>query len=427
MSVRTSGQQPRDLVRSFHVMAKPVGSRCNLDCTYCYYQHKREWLLHGENARMSDELLEEFIRQCITQQDVDTVVFTWHGGEPTLAGLDFYRRAVECEQRYAGEKRIENSFQTNGLLLDNAWCEFFKEHDFLVGLSIDGPRDLHDPFRKMRGGGSSFNQVCQAARLLQQHEVTFNALTVVSSLNAGHASDVYGFLTEELGVHRLQWLPCVEPKDFCTMPPDAWDVIRMPVVGDAAARPGYPASVVTEWSVDPDEWGQFLCDTFDLWLKSGFGTVLVNWFESLVTQRMSRPPEICTLGEVCGRAMAIEMDGSVYSCDHFVYPEHRRGSLQQEGCKLASMVYSPEQRRFGCAKRDRLPDCCKACRHILLCNGECPKNRFVKTPDGQPGLNYLCPGIQRFLTYAEPALDRIVAKLRAPTETRSILVSNCFR
>ena len=283
----TSVTQPRRLIRSFHVIAKPVGSLCNLNCTYCYYLHKQQLLPDATAAQMSDDLLEEFIRQFIVQQDVDTVVFTWHRGEPALAGLDFYRKVVELQQQYASGKRIENDLQTNGLLLDEAWCGFLKEHDFLVGLSIDGPKHLHDPFRKSKGG-SSFEQVCRAARLLQQYEVPFNTLTVVNSVTARHPAEVYRFLTEELGARRLQWLPCVERKDFRTVAPGLWDVAAMPALGSAAARPGHSTSVVTDWSVDPDDWGEFLCQTFDLWLKNGLGSVLVNWFETLVGQWMGR-------------------------------------------------------------------------------------------------------------------------------------------
>ena len=391
-----------------HIMVKPIGSQCNLDCAYCYYLNKDQ-LLPGTPGRISNEILEDLIRQSLSGQDADTIVFTWHGGEPTLLGLDFFRRVVELEQGYAGAKRIENDLQTNGLLLDDAWCEFLKERQFLVGLSIDGPRHLHDPFRTTRGGGPSFKQVCRAAKLLQKHDVTFNTLTVVNSLNARHPAEVYQFLTEELGSNRLQWLPCVEPKDFRTVAPGQWNTITMPVMGASAARPGSPDSVVTDWSVDPDDWGEFLCRTFDLWLEKGLGRVLVNWFESLVGQWMRQPPQICTLANVCGRSVAVEKDGSVYCCDHFVYPEYRLGNLRE---RLVDLVNSPQQRRFGCDKWNTLPNYCRTCRYCLACNGECPKNRFIKTPDGEPGLNYLCSGLKRFLAHADPHLRQIVEKLQ---------------
>jgi uncharacterized protein len=411
MSHRAPLAQPSRLVRAFHVMAKPAGSLCNLDCDYCYYLHKQELLPDAAAGRISSDLLEEFIRQYICSQDVDAVFFSWHGGEPTLLGLDFYQEVVRLQQKYAGTKRIENDLETNGLLLDGAWCSFLKEHRFLVGLSVDGPRHLHDHFRISKGGEPSFDQVCRAARLLHEYDVPFNTLTVVNSINVRHAAEVYRFLTEELGSQRLQWLPCVEPKDFCTTAPGRWDIARMPILGTAAAKPGHPDSVVTDWSVDPDDWGEFLCQTFDLWLKNDFGKVLVNWFESLVGQWMGQPPQICTLAELCGRGLVLEKDGSLYSCDRFVYPEYRLGNLRAKDRQLVDVVYSPQQRKFGCQKRDTLPDYCKQCSYCFACNGDCPKNRFIKTPDGHPGLSYLCSGIRRFLAHADPYFQQIVTQL----------------
>jgi len=401
----------RRLVRSFQVLAKPIGPQCNLDCTYCYYLHKQELLPDTAGGPISEELLEEFTRQSIVGHDGDSVCFTWHGGEPMLLGLDFYRKVIQLQQKYARSKRIANDLQTNGSLLDNSWCEFLQEHRFLVGLSVDGPQHLHDHFRRMKGGGSSFEQVCRAARLLREHGVTFNTLSVVNAVTARHPREVYEFLTRELGSRRLQWLPCVQPKDFRTTAPGQWDQAQIPVMGTTAARPGHPDSVVTEWSVDPDDWGEFLCQTFELWHHNDQGKVLVNWFESLVGQWMRRPAQICVLAEVCGRSLAVERDGSVYSCDHYVYPEYKLGHLGEKDRQLVDMVYSPQQRRFGCNKRDTLPPYCKQCPYGFVCNGECPKNRFIKTPDGQPGLNYLCSGLKRFFTHADPFIRSIVAQL----------------
>jgi uncharacterized protein len=410
MSYEASIAQPKRLQRSFHIIAKPVGSACNLACSYCYYLHKENLLPNKTPGHIDDELLEEFIHQYIAGQDVDSVYFSWHGGEPTLLGLDFYRKVINLQQKYAGTKNIVNDLQTNGLLLDDEWCKFFKRHHFLIGLSIDGPKHLHDLFRVSQGGASSFDQAYRAARLLQKYDVTFNTLTVINSVNARHPAEVYRFLTEDLGSRRLQWLPCVEPKDFCVSAPGQWDAAKMPIIGTAATRPGHPTSVVTDWSVDSDDWGEFLCQTFDLWLKNDFGKVLVNWFESLVGQWMHYPSQICTLGEVCGRSLVIEKDGSIYACDHFVYPEYKLGNLCDKDRQLSDMVYSPQQRKFGCNKRDSLPAYCKQCTYCFACNGDCPKNRFIKTPDGQPGLSYLCSGLKRFLTYADLHLRQIVAK-----------------
>jgi uncharacterized protein len=408
-------QEPKRLVRSFHVAIKPIGSRCNIDCTYCYYLHKEGLLNDTKASPISDDLLETFIRQYIAGQDVDSVVFTWHGGEPTLLGVDFYRKVVQLQQKYAGKKRIENDLQTNGLLLNDAWCDFLKEHGFIVGLSIDGPKHLHDRYRVTRGGASTFDQTYQAVRLLQRRDVPFNTMTVVNSVNAKYPEEVYRFLTEDLGSQRLQWLPCVEPKDFRTVAPGKWNSDLMPVIGSDAARPGHPDSVVTDWSVDPDDFGEFLCETFDLWYRNDIGKIFVNWFESLVGQWMEQPAQLCTMAEVCGRCVAVEKDGSVYSCDHFVYPEYRLGSLLDEGRSLAKMVYSSEQRKFGCNKRDTLTNHCKQCTYRFACNGDCPKNRFVKAPDGQPGLSYLCSGLKRFMTHADPYLREIVGQINQRT------------
>jgi uncharacterized protein len=361
---------------------------------------------------MADDLLEDFIRQYITGQDVDSIEFTWHGGEPTLLGLDFYRKVAKLQKKHAKGKHIQNDLQTNGLLLNDEWCEFLKENSFLIGLSIDGPKHLHDRFRVTRSGAATFDQVYQAARLLQKHELRFNTLTVINAVNARYPKEVYEFLTKDLGSRFLQWLPCVEPKDFRMVAPGWWDSNLMPVMGSAAARPGNPDSVVTDWTVDPDDWGEFLCQTFDLWFTNDLGKVFVNLFESLVGQWMQKPPQICTMAEVCGRCLAIEKDGTVYSCDHFVYPEYKLGNLQDANRTLAEMVYSPQQRKFGCDKRDTLTDYCRQCSYRFACNGDCPKNRFIKTPDGQPGLSYLCSGIKRFLEYADPYLRRIVSEIR---------------
>jgi uncharacterized protein len=434
-----------------------------MDCVYCYYRHKetvlkkdgagahngqqhaalethggarcgaRPTLLSGTETkgefvpglptgRISDELLEEFTEKYIADQDVDSVLFNWHGGEPALLGLDFYRKGVTLQQKYAGTKRIENDFQTNGVLLDDSWCEFFKEQGFWVGLSIDGPKHLHDRLRRGKGNTPTFDLVYRAARLLQKHEVPFNPLTVVNSINVRYPAEVYRFLTEDLGCRRLQWLPCVQRKDFQTVAPGYWDNASLPVMGTPAARPGHPTSVVTDWSVDPDDWGEFLCQTFDLWRRDRDKNVSVNWFNSLLGQWAGRPAGICTLAGVCGRSLVtMEKDGSLYSCDHFVFPEHRLGNVSDKDRRPIDMVYSQKQRTFGTNKHSGLPDYCLRCADNFACNGECPKNRFIKAPDGQPGLNYLCSGNKRFLTYADPHLRQMVATLPSSGTTQVII------
>ena len=408
--------QPKRLQRSFHVLVKPIGSLCNLNCTYCYYVHKKDLLRETPGNVISDDLLETFIRTYIAAQDTDFATFTWHGGEPTLVGLDFYRKVVRLQQQYADGKRIKNGLQTNGLLLDDAWCAFLKEHDFLVGLSIDGPKPLHDLFRTGRQGESSFDCVYRAAQLLQKYEIPFNTLTVVNAVNAKQPDEVYRFFVQELGSRQIQWIPCVEPKTFRTVAPGRWDVSKMPILGTSAAKPGSPDSVVTDWSVDPDDWGAFLCRTFDLWLQDGVNKVQINWFDSLISQWMRQPAQMCSLAEVCGRSLLVmNNDGNLYPCEHFVFPEYRIGNLADPNFQLANVAYAAEQRKFGCLKRDRLPEYCRECSYRFACNGECPKNRFLRTPDGEPGLNYLCSGLKRFLAHADPVLRQIVAQIHRLT------------
>ena len=387
-----SPQGTRVFPRSFHVVAKPVGSLCNLDCTYCYYLHKDDLLPDRPAGRIADDLLEEFIRQYIAGQEVDEVVFNWHGGEPALLGLDFYRKVVERQQKYAGTIRVGNDFQTNGVLLDESWCEFFKEHRFYVGLSIDGPKHLHDRFRVGKGGAPTFDQVYRAAKLLRKYGVRFNAMAVVSSANARHPAEVYRFLTEDLGCSRLQWLPCVEPKDFRTVAPGRWDTARMPVLGTPAARPGHPDSVVTDWSVDPDDWGEFLCQTFELWLKNGLGKVLVNWFESLVGLWMNEPSQMCNLAPVCGRSLvAMEKDGSLYSCERFVYPEYRLGNLRDAGCRLADVVYSTASGSSAATSATRSPTAASAVPTALPATASVRRTGSSSRQTASPGTTTSVP------------------------------------
>ncbi|MCE5267368.1 MAG: anaerobic sulfatase maturase [Planctomycetaceae bacterium] len=397
--------------RRFHAMVKPIGSACNLDCQYCYYLSKQNLLDHRSGERMADDLLDEFIRQYIEGQDGDRVVFSWQGGEPTLLGLDFLRKVVELEEKHRKpHQRIENDLQTNGTLLDEEWCRFLRRHCFLVGLSIDGPRNLHDAYRVTKGGEPTFNKVFAAAKLLRKHGVKFNTLTVVNRLNVKRPLDVYRFLTREIGSTYVQLIPCVEPKEFRTVAPQHWNPAALPVMGTPGARPGSPDSIVTDWSVDPDDYGSFLCKVFDEWHSKDLGRVLVDLFETAVAQWMGFPAQRCVTGEFCGKGVALEHDGRVYSCDHYVYPEYCLGDIHVR--PISEMVLSRRQMEFGFAKRDTLPQYCRECEYLSACWGECPKNRFIKTPDGQPGLNYLCSGLKRFFEHADPYIERIVKQLK---------------
>lgn len=402
---------PQGAKRRFHAMVKPIGSTCNLDCTYCYYLSKEKLLDQHPGRRISDELLESFISQYIDGQDGDEVVFSWQGGEPTLLGIDFFRKVVELEKKYKKpNQRIENDLQTNGTLITEDWCKFLHLNNFLVGLSIDGPKELHNAYRVTKGGEPTFDKVFAAAKMLKKHGVKFNTLTVVNRLNAKRPLDVYRFLRREIGSTYIQFIPCVEPKDFHMTAPQYWSAANMPMIGSSAAQPGTEDSVVTDWSVDPEDWGYFLCRCFDEWVKKDLGKVLVNLFETALAQTMGMPSQICICGEFCGKGLAVESDGSVFSCDHYVYPEYRLGNITDK--PISEMVFSSRQKDFGFAKRDTLPRYCRDCPHLKLCWGECPKNRLIRTPDGEIGLNYLCSGLKRFFEYAQPHLRHLAGRHR---------------
>ncbi len=403
--------QPADKQHRFHAMVKPIGSTCNLNCTYCYYLHKGALLRQPEASRMSDEILEQHIRQYIEAQTGDEVVFSWQGGEPTFLGLDFFYKVIALEEKYCKPgQRIENDLQTNGILLDEEWALFLKKHNFLVGLSIDGPKRLHDRFRVTKGGEPTHDKVMAAAHLLKKHGVPFCALCVVNRENAKFPYDVYRFLTRELGVQRVQLIACVEPKVFCSVAPQRWDKANMPGVGTLQSKPGAEDSVVTDWSVDPDDWGYFLCKVWDDWYRRDCGKVFVDLFETAVAQSMGLPGQRCVTNEFCGKGMVVEHNGDVFTCDHYVYPEYRVGNIREK--HWSAMAYSERQKKFGFDKRDALPQDCRTCLHLKLCWGECPKNRFIRTPAGEPGLNYLCPGLKKFYAHIQRDMPAILNRIR---------------
>lgn len=389
--------------RRFHVMAKPGGAKCNIDCQYCFYLHKENLLHQPKQPKMDDETLEAFVKSYIESQDGEEIVFSWQGGEPTLLGLDYFRKVVELQKKYKPSGiRIENDLQTNGILLNDEWCEFLLANNFLVGLSIDGPEELHDKYRKTRSGKPTFHLVMKAVEKLQRHGVRFNALVTVNRHNVKYPVEIYRFLTRELGVTYIQLAPVVEANDFHTTAPQFWNEQMIAVMGSELAKPGHPMSVVTDWSVDPDDWGKFLSEMFVEWVNNDLGRVLVNLFETAVAQVMGKPAQLCITSEFCGKGLAIEHNGDVYSCDHYVYPEYKLSNIHEHS--LNEMAFSTRQFSFGMAKRDSLPDYCKKCPYLKYCWGECPKNRLIKTPDGEEGLNYLCSGIRRFFDDTLPML-----------------------
>ena len=404
-------EQPEGYRHRFHAMVKSIGAMCNLDCTYCYYLHKEDLLDQPAAPRMSGEVLEMHIRQYIEAQTGDEVVFSWQGGEPTLMGLDFFRTVVELQAHYKKpHQRIENDLQTNGTLLDAEWATFLKQYNFLVGLSCDGPKHLHDRYRLTKSGQPTHVKVMDAARLLRQHNVPYNALCVVNRENVKYPLDVYRFLTRELDVWRIQFIACVEPRTFRDVAPQHWDEASQPLVDSPRAKPGGADSVVTDWSVAPNDWGRFLCKVWDDWYKRDYGKVHVDLFETAVSQSLGRPAQRCITSEFCGKSMAIEHNGDVFSCDHYVYPAYRVGNISET--HWSQMAYAEAQKRFGFSKRHTLPKYCRQCTHLRLCWGECPKNRLVRAPDGEPGLNYLCPGMKQFYEHIQNDMPEIIRRVK---------------
>jgi serine-type anaerobic sulfatase-maturating enzyme len=404
---------------AYQLMIKPCGPTCNLNCTYCFYLPKQKLFPKGATL-MSDETLEDLTRQYLSSQDGGTITFAWQGGEPTLAGLDFYRKALALQNKYRRPGMvIENTLQTNGTLLDDQWCRFLYDNRFLVGLSVDGPSSLHDLYRKDKKGGPTSGRVVQASRLLHQHRVEFNTLTVVNRENARHPLQVYRFLRNVIGARYMQFIPCVEPKGFADVPPQGGDYPPFPSIDGPAARPGGERSIVTDWTVDPQDYGSFLNAIFDEWVQKDVGRVYVINFEVALAAWLGLPASACTFAKTCGNALAIEHDGSVYSCDHYVYPEHRLGPIQEIG--LAAMASSEPQVGFGKQKADGLPAHCRRCEVLFACNGECPKNRFLRAPDGEAGLNYLCQGLRNFFTHIDPWLVLMANEIRAGRNAENVM------
>jgi uncharacterized protein len=384
-------QLPENRAYRFHAMIKPSGAVCNIDCDYCFYLHKTELLDHQPHARMNDATLEQHIRQYIEAQTGDTVVFSWQGGEPTLMGLPFFERVVALQARYAKpDQKIENDLQTNGIALDDKWVSFLKKHEFMVGLSIDGPADLHDIYRKTSNGKPTFEYVLAAAKKLR-------------------AAEVPRFLADEIGTWRIQFTPAVEPRVFKQAAPGKLARSDAPKQDSPRALPGHPLSIVTDWSVDPDDYGSFLSAVWDEWLTTDFGRIHVNLFETAVAQAAGQPAQTCTQSEFCGKGLVVEHDGDVFSCDHFVYPEYKIGNISLT--HLGDLAFSAVQEKFGMDKRNSLPTQCQRCDYLKLCWGECPKNRLIRTREGEPELNYLCSGLYAFYKHIDPDMVKILRKL----------------
>lgn len=381
-----------------YLLAKPAGSRCNLACKYCYYLEKSLLFEKHSSQVMDDALLEKFIHDYIGAQTTQEVLFTWHGGEPLMRPLQFYKKAVALQRKYAAGRRIDNCLQTNGTLLTDEWCRFFKEQGWLVGVSVDGTQEMHDAYRRAKGGGPSHHKVMQGIRLLQKHGVEWNALAVVNDFNADQPKEFYRFF-KEIGCRFIQFTPIVE-----RLLPHA-DGRQLAAVEEEGTGGMMP------FSVSPEQWGDFLIGIFDEWVKEDVGEYFVQLFDATLANWMGVQPGICTLARTCGHAGAIEWNGDVFACDHFVFPQYRLGNLREKS--LVEMMYSPKQREFGRAKQTALPRQCRECRWLFACNGECPKNRFARTADGEKGLNFLCNGYRRFFEHVAPYMDWMKRELMA--------------
>lgn len=371
---------------AFHVMTKPIGALCNLDCTYCFYLRKEGLYPEERGAawRMSDEVLEAYVRQYIEAQQVPEVHFAWQGGEPTLLGVDFFRRAVELQRKYRRPGMvIHNAFQTNGTLLDDEWGEFLHQHHFLIGLSLDGPRELHDTYRVNKGQKGTFELVRRGLEVLRRHRVEHNLLCVVNRHNSRQPLAVYRFFRDELDETFFQFIPAIE------------------FISEGG---------VTDWTVRPEDYGEFLCAIFDEWVRHDVGQRYVQIFDVALRAWCGLDPGLCIFSKTCGNALALEHNGDLYSCDHYVMPHNRLGNILDQ--PIGDLASGPFQRKFGRDKSDTLPDYCRRCEVRFACNGGCPKDRFIKTPDGESGLSYLCAAYKRFFNHIDPAMKYMAAEIR---------------
>ena len=396
---------------AFHIMLKPAGPVCNLNCSYCYYLEKTRLYPAKNDFRMSDELLEEYTKQFIESQQIPVVTFTWQGGEPTLMGLDFFKKALELQKKYSGGKTIENSFQTNGTRLNEDWCKFFSDNKILVGISIDGPEHIHDRYRLTNSGGTTFRKVMKGIEVLQKHRVEFNTLSVVNDYNVHYASETYRFL-KSIGSVFLQFLPVVERRRT-DKADDSLSLVANDYEYDAA---------VTGWSVKGNDFGNFLVTIFDEWVRKDVGSYFVQIFDATLASWVGEMPGICVFAETCGDALVMEHNGDLFSCDHYVYPEYYLGNIVET--PMVDLVKSQRQFDFGINKRNSLPSYCLRCDVRFACHGECPKHRFLLTPDGKPGLNYLCEGYKIFFHHVQPYMEYMAKELknkRAPANVMSWL------
>ena len=392
--------------KPLYVMLKPAGAHCNLACKYCYYLEKNKLYPTAQRHLMSDEMLEQFTREYIEAQTMNQVLFTWHGGEPLLRSIDFYRKALSLQQKYAGGRRIDNVIQTNGTLLTDEWCEFFAQNHWLVGISIDGPQPYHDHYRLTAAGKLSWKKVMQGIKLLKKHGVEWNAMAVVNAYNVNHPLEFYRFFKEN-GCQFLQFTPIVERQ---TRHEDGRTLASL------ADKNEIPLS---EASVTPEQWGYFLCAIFDEWVRKDVGKIFVEIFDCTLANWMGISPGICAYSKECGHAGVMEHNGDVYSCDHFVFPEYKLGNIRDHS--LIDMLYGEQQQEFSRLKHSSLPRQCKECDMEFACHGECPKNRFMKDKYGDSGLNYLCLGYYHYYQHVAPYMDYMKQELMSQRPPSNIM------
>ena len=392
--------------KPLYVMLKPAGAHCNLACKYCYYLEKNKLYPTAQRHLMSDEMLEQFTREYIEAQTMNQVLFTWHGGEPLLRSIDFYRKALSLQQKYAGGRRIDNVIQTNGTLLTDEWCEFFAQNHWLVGISIDGPQPDHDHYRLTAAGKPSWKKVMQGIKLLKKHGVEWNAMAVVNAYNANHPLEFYRFFKEN-GCQFLQFTPIVER---LTRHEDGRTLASLADKDEIS---------LSEASVAPEQWGYFLCAIFDEWVRKDVGKIFVEIFDCTLANWMGISPGICAYSKECGHAGVIEHNGDVYSCDHFVFPEYKLGNIRDHS--LIDMLYGEQQQEFSRLKHSSLPRQCKECDMEFACHGECPKNRFMKDKYGDSGLNYLCPGYYHYYQHVAPYMDYMKQELMSQRPPSNIM------
>lgn len=398
--------------KPLYVMLKPAGAHCNLACKYCYYLEKNNLYQNSHRHLMSDEMLEQFTREYIEAQTMPQVLFTWHGGEPLMRSIDFYKKALALQKKYAHGKQIDNAIQTNGTLLTDEWCEFFAKNHWLVGISIDGPQEYHDHYRVTPDGKPSWEKVMQGISLLKKHRVEWNAMAVVNAYNAEHPLEFYHFFRDN-GCQYLQFTPIVERLT------EHEDGRTLASLADDREIP------LADASVTPQQWGNFLCTIFDDWVRHDVGKTFVEIFDCTLANWMGVLPGICAYSKECGHAGVMEHNGDVYSCDHFVFPEYKLGNIREQS--LIDMLYGEKQQAFSRLKHTSLPRQCKECDMEFACHGECPKNRFEKDKYGEPGLNYLCQGYYQYYTHVSPYMDFMKRELlaqRPPANIMNVLKNN---